>query len=276
MRVPITCAPSRPGAGEPQLSIPLVDCDRLCGWHQSRAACVERFGIVARGDDEWPIQHRRLTRASLAAAAVALAIALAGARVAGRSGAGKTGTAVAQARPAATATQAAVDGPPPTAADIAGFIRRRVRRSGDRVRRGEHPVVRQPGRAAGRAERLRQGDAERAGTRRAPDYWPIVLGDCYTVGDALGWLYQYTARKDFLYANLLMKRFNRAEVRAGGRRRGHGGRGLLEARDRKDLLADADQHADRRDAGAAWRDAGRALAGRSTMGGIGSQRSARG
>jgi hypothetical protein len=52
-------------------------------------------------------------------------------------------------------------------------------------------------------------DTGTAGGKDSPDYWEIVRGDCYTVGDALGWLYQCTARKDLLYANILMRRFNR-------------------------------------------------------------------
>jgi len=43
-------------------------------------------------------------------------------------------------------------------------------------------------------------------------YWPAVLGDCYTVGDATKWLYGYTAKRDFAYANQLMKRFMKQKV----------------------------------------------------------------
>lgn len=51
------------------------------------------------------------------------------------------------------------------------------------------------------------------------DYWPAVLGDCYTVGDALKWLYEYSGRQQFAYANQLAKRYflqKAAEAAAAG------------------------------------------------------------
>lgn len=40
-------------------------------------------------------------------------------------------------------------------------------------------------------------------------YWPAVLGDCYTVGDATEWLWEYTDKRAFAYANQLAMRFMR-------------------------------------------------------------------
>lgn len=40
-------------------------------------------------------------------------------------------------------------------------------------------------------------------------YWPAVLGDCYTVGDATEWLWGYTNKRAFAYANQLAMRFMR-------------------------------------------------------------------
>jgi len=61
--------------------------------------------------------------------------------------------------------------------------------------------------------------------RTAEGYWPAVLGDCYAVGDATKWLYEYTAKTDFAYANQLMKRFMKQkidEANAGGASLGDG------------------------------------------------------
>lgn len=67
--------------------------------------------------------QRSLPRGTLLGALI-LALALAAAACGGNGGpsnTGKTSTSVAGSA-AATATRAAIDGPPPTAADIAGFI----------------------------------------------------------------------------------------------------------------------------------------------------------
>ena len=48
--------------------------------------------------------------------------------------------------------------------------------------------------------------------RSDPAFWPAVLGDCYTVGDATKWLYGYTGKREFAYANQLMKRYMLAKV----------------------------------------------------------------
>jgi hypothetical protein len=44
-------------------------------------------------------------------------------------------------------------------------------------------------------------------------YWPSVLGDCYFVGDATKWLYEYSGRQAFAYANQVMKRYMRQKFR---------------------------------------------------------------
>ena len=45
-----------------------------------------------------------------------------------------------------------------------------------------------------------------------PNFWPTVLGNCYTAGDATMRLYQYTGRDDFLRANRELERLNRAKL----------------------------------------------------------------
>lgn len=135
----------------------------------------------------------------------------------GSGGADKTGTAVAQSA-GATATQAAIDGPPPTAPDIAGFINAGFKDLSITYTAVNIPSFRKRDVLLGVLDDCDKGNAG-GPTPESTDYWPIVLGHCYTVGDALGWLYQYTARKDFLYANLLMRRFNRGKFEqavAGG------------------------------------------------------------
>ncbi len=50
-------------------------------------------------------------------------------------------------------------------------------------------------------------------------YWPAVLGDCYTVGDATKWLWEYTDKRIFAYANQMAMRYMRQkldEANAGG------------------------------------------------------------
>jgi hypothetical protein len=135
----------------------------------------------------------------------------------GPSAAGKTRTAVALSA-GATATQVASDGPPPTAADIKGFINAGFKGLSIDFTAVNIPSFRKLDVLLGVLDDCDKGNAGGL-TSESADYWPIVLGHCYTVGDALGWLYQYTARKDFLYANLLMRRFNRQKFEqavAGG------------------------------------------------------------
>jgi hypothetical protein len=136
----------------------------------------------------------------------------------GTSGPNKTSTSVANAA-AAVATQAAIDGPPPTAADIAGFITAGFKDLSISYTAVNIPSFRKPDVLLGVLDDCDKDNAGAGVSKNSPDYWPVVLGHCYTVGDALGWLYQQTARKDFLYGNLLMKRFNREkfdEAVAGG------------------------------------------------------------
>ncbi len=143
-----------------------------------------------------------------AVAAIAVfAMLLAACSGGGTSAPNKTATTAAQAA-AATATQAAVDGPPPTAADVAGFINAGFSGLSISFRAVGIPSFRKLDVLLKVLDDCDKGNAAGAGKDSA-EYWAIVLGDCYTVGDALGWLYQHSARKDFLYANLLMRRYNR-------------------------------------------------------------------
>ena len=141
------------------------------------------------------------------AAIVALAMVLAACSGGGTSAPNKTATTAAQAA-AATATRAAVDGPPPTAADVAGFINAGFSGLSISFRDVGIPSFRKLDVLLNVLDDCDKGTAGGA-TNDSADYWAVVLGDCYTVGDALGWLYQHSARKDFLYANLLMRRYNR-------------------------------------------------------------------
>ena len=143
----------------------------------------------------------------VALAAIALALAASACSGGGTSTGGKTSTAVAQAA-AATATQAAVDSPPPSAADVAGFINAGFSGLSIGFREVGIPSFRKLDVLLKVLDDCDKGAAGGA-SKDSADYWAVVLGDCYTVGDALGWLYQHTARKDFLYANLLMRRYNR-------------------------------------------------------------------
>jgi hypothetical protein len=152
--------------------------------------------------------------------ALILALALAAAACGGNGGpsnSGKTSTAAAGSA-AATATQAAIDGPPPVAADIAGFITAGFNGLDIPYGATDIPSFEKSDILLSVLDSCDKGKAGGPATD-SPDYWAQVLGDCYTVGNALGWLYQYTGRKDFLYANLLMRRFNRQKFEqavAGG------------------------------------------------------------
>ena len=147
--------------------------------------------------------HKQLLVAALAAVALLSGACSGG----GTSAAGKTSTSLAQSA-AATATQVVADGPPPTATSVAGFIQ-----AGFTDLKINYTAVNIPSfrKVDVLLKLLDDCDKGAAGgaSKDSPDYWATVLGDCYTVGDALGWLYQHTVRKDFLYANILMRRFNR-------------------------------------------------------------------
>jgi hypothetical protein len=151
------------------------------------------------------LPHRTLLLGVLALALMLAASACGGSG--GPSDAGKTSTPVAQAG-AATATQAAIDGPPPTAADIAGFINAGFKDLEIEYGAVNIPSFQELDVLLGVLDDCDKGKAGGV-SKDSTDYWGIVLGDCYTAGGALSWLYQYTARKDFLYANILMRRFNR-------------------------------------------------------------------
>ena len=163
--------------------------------------------------------QRSLPRGTLLGALI-LALALAAAACGGNGGpsnTGKTSTSVAESA-AATATRAAIDGPPPTAADIAGFITAGFNGLDIPYGATDIPSFEKSDILLSVLNACDKGTANGAATA-GPDYWGQVLGDCYTVGNALGWLYQYSARKDFLYANILMRRFNRQKFEqavAGG------------------------------------------------------------
>jgi hypothetical protein len=45
-----------------------------------------------------------------------------------------------------------------------------------------------------------------------PNFWPTVLGNCYTAADATMRLYQFTGRDDFLRANRELQRLHRAKL----------------------------------------------------------------
>ncbi len=134
----------------------------------------------------------------------------------GLSAGNKTNTTVANADATrgaaaqATATQQAVDGPVPTAPEIAGVIN-----SGfDGLMINYTAVSITTFRRKNELLAMLDNCAANKGGGNAPsdeNYWPTVLGDCYIVGDALNWLYGYTHKQEFLYANLMMKRYHRAK-----------------------------------------------------------------
>ena len=122
MRVPITCAPCGPEAGEPLIEYTARSFAAGRWWRPIANAArrtLRYSSMELRTDDS----ASGLVRASLAAARRRAGDRrCAACSGGGTSGADKTGTAVGVSA-AATATQAAVDGPPPTATDIAGFVR---------------------------------------------------------------------------------------------------------------------------------------------------------
>lgn len=156
-----------------------------------------------------------LIRLSVVAAGVSILLVTSACGGGGPSSAGKTNTAVANgaatqsARAAATATQLAIDGPVPTADEIAGVITQGF----DGLDEIEYTAVSIPTfRKRDQLLGVLNDCAQSTGGGRSPegqDYWPTVLGDCYLVGDALNWLYGYTARQEFLYANIMMERYHR-------------------------------------------------------------------
>ena len=151
--------------------------------------------------------HTRHRAICTIAITLALAVAATACSGGGTPGSGKTSTVVAQAA-AGTATRSAIDGPPPAAADVTGFINAGFSGLSISFREVGIPSFRKLDVLLKVLDDCDKGAAGGA-SKDSAEYWPIVLGDCYTVGDALGWLYQHTARKDFLYANLLMRRYNR-------------------------------------------------------------------
>ena len=45
-----------------------------------------------------------------------------------------------------------------------------------------------------------------------PNYWPVLLGQCYFAGNATMRLYQFTNRSEFLDANRLLEKLHRARL----------------------------------------------------------------
>ncbi len=45
-----------------------------------------------------------------------------------------------------------------------------------------------------------------------PNYWPVLLGQCYFAGNATMRLYQFTHRSEFLDANRLLEKLHRARL----------------------------------------------------------------
>ena len=153
----------------------------------------------------------RLTRRSLTAIPVACAIAVLAAACSGGgpSKPEQTSTAAALAT-SAIATEEATT-PAPTAKDISDTIRLGFAGLNigyteigiDTFRKPDKLVALLDDCAQDRGQGIDRGD---------PAFWPAVLGDCYTVGDATKWLYGYTGKREFAYANQLMKRFMHAKM----------------------------------------------------------------
>ncbi|HYM15858.1 MAG TPA: hypothetical protein VEZ14_09880 [Dehalococcoidia bacterium] len=122
----------------------------------------------------------------------------------------KTGTAEGIGH-AATATAAANAAPLPTAAEIEGVIRHGF--VGLNIPYTATTVVtfRKVDPLVGVLNDCANDNAGGL-PRNDPGYWPAVLGHCYTVGDATSWLYTMTGRRDFAYANQMMKRYMKAKI----------------------------------------------------------------
>lgn len=142
----------------------------------------------------------------LAPAALTLAACSGG----GPSGSARTGTAESVLY-AASATAAAEAEPMPAAADIAGVISHGFQGLQIPYTATSVPTFRKLDVLLGVLQDCARDNA--GGLPRADAaFWPAVLGHCYTVGDATKWLYETTGRRDFAYANQMMKRFMAAKV----------------------------------------------------------------
>lgn len=143
-------------------------------------------------------------------AVAALALALAGCSGGGLSAAQKANTAIGASQ-AGTATAAADAEPLPTVTDIEGVIRKGF--EGLDIPYGATSVATFSDVEA-LVGVLRDCASDNAGSLPRTDagFWPAVLGHCYTVGDGTKWLYGYTGRRDFAYANQMMMRFMRAKL----------------------------------------------------------------
>lgn len=151
----------------------------------------------------------RSSVAVLVALAV-LALVLAACSGGGLPAAQKTNTAIGASQ-AGTATAAANAEPLPTAADIEGVIRKGFQ--GLEIPYGATSVATFSDVEA-LVGVLRDCASDNAGglPRTDAGFWPAVLGHCYTVGDGTKWLYGYTGRRDFAYANQMMMRYMRAKL----------------------------------------------------------------
>lgn len=156
------------------------------------------------------------------------ALSFAAATLAACSGGGlpgpqKTGTAEG-VRNAATATAAADAAPLPTEADIEGVLRKGF--EGLDIPYGATSVNTFSDVEALVGVLKDCADDNAGGLSKSdPGYWPAILGHCYTVGDGANWLYGYTGRSDFAFANQMMMRFMKAKVDeadAAGARLGEG------------------------------------------------------
>jgi hypothetical protein len=122
----------------------------------------------------------------------------------------KTGTAEGS-RHAATATAAADAAPLPTEGDIEGVLRKGF--EGLDIPYGATSVntFSDVDALIGVLKDCANDNANGL-SKNDPAYWPAILGHCYTVGDGANWLYGYTGRSDFAYANQMMMRFMKAKV----------------------------------------------------------------
>jgi hypothetical protein len=122
----------------------------------------------------------------------------------------KTGTAE-NIRNAATATAAADAAPLPTEADIEGVLRKGF--EGLNIPYGATSVnTFSDVEAMVGVLKDCANDNANGVSKNDPGYWPAILGHCYTVGDGANWLYGYTGRSDFAFANQMMMRLMKAKV----------------------------------------------------------------
>jgi len=158
-------------------------------------------------------------RLGTTAFALALAAVLAACGGGGPDAAGRTATADARAQASATAAREATatafasEGPVPTEQEIAGLVLEGFNGLSISFTAVSIPTFRKPDRLLLLLDDCAKSRAQ-GKTADDPDYWPTVLGDCYTVGNAFEWLYGETKRDIFLQANRMMRRFHFAKYLA--------------------------------------------------------------